>query len=160
MTDELKRSFQLRITQANRTQLTVILYEMLLAYADDVENVLKSEPFVSDDFKRSLNNVAGCIRELKASLNLDIELSGTLLSIYEYIRGELEKCELKRNAEYLDNIRKTIVPLKNAFETISSRDESGSLMENTQQVVAGYTYGPSSVNETVTDQGANRGFFV
>lgn len=160
MTDESKKSFQLRITQANRTELTVILYEMLLTYADDVTQILTGDNFDADSFKKALNGVSGCVRQLQNSLNFDIELSGTLMSIYEYVRSELEKCQLKRDLECIDNIRKTIVPLKDAFAQIAKEDKSESLMENTQQVVAGYTYGPSSVNETVSDQGANRGFFV
>lgn len=159
MTDELKKSYQLRITQANKTELIVILYEMLLSFADDAEEALKND-FNRDDFKKASNGIAGCIRELKSSLNFDIELSGSLYSLYDYVSGELEKCELKRDITFLDNIRKTIVPLKDAFAQIAKQDDSEPLMENTQQVVAGYTYGPSSVNEAVNDQGANRGFFA
>ena len=35
MTTEKKQMFTRRITQANKTQLTVIVYEMLLAYLED-----------------------------------------------------------------------------------------------------------------------------
>ena len=35
MTKELKQQFTLKITQANKTQLIVILYEMLLIYLEE-----------------------------------------------------------------------------------------------------------------------------
>ena len=35
MTKELKQEYTLKITQANKTQLVVILYEMLLTYLED-----------------------------------------------------------------------------------------------------------------------------
>ena len=37
MTKECKQQFTLRITQANKTELIVILYEMLLAYTQDAK---------------------------------------------------------------------------------------------------------------------------
>ena len=43
MRKEDKQQFTLRITQANPTELVVILYEMLLCYLEDAENALQSE---------------------------------------------------------------------------------------------------------------------
>ena len=37
MTKECKQQFTLRITQANPTQMIVILYEMLLCYLDEAK---------------------------------------------------------------------------------------------------------------------------
>ena len=37
MTNELKKEYTLRISQANKTQLVVILYEMLLIYVDEAK---------------------------------------------------------------------------------------------------------------------------
>ena len=41
MTKELKQQYTLKITQANKTQLVVILYEMLLIY---LEEAVSTEP--------------------------------------------------------------------------------------------------------------------
>ena len=37
MTREMKQEFTLRITQANKTQLITILYEMVLLYIDEAQ---------------------------------------------------------------------------------------------------------------------------
>ncbi len=37
MTKELKQEYTLRISQANKTQMVVLIYEMLLTYLDDVK---------------------------------------------------------------------------------------------------------------------------
>ena len=37
MTKEMKQIFTRRITQANRTQLVVVVYDMLLTYLDDAK---------------------------------------------------------------------------------------------------------------------------
>ena len=42
MTDDLKQAFTLRISQANKSQMVVILYEMLLAYVQDAEVAIKA----------------------------------------------------------------------------------------------------------------------
>ena len=40
MTRELKQEYTLRITQANKTQLITILYEMALLYVDEAKAAL------------------------------------------------------------------------------------------------------------------------
>ena len=43
MTKELKQEFTLRITQANKTQLITILYEMVLLYIEEAKEALDAE---------------------------------------------------------------------------------------------------------------------
>ena len=38
MTKEMKQQFTLKITRANKSQLVVILYEMLLTYLDEAQS--------------------------------------------------------------------------------------------------------------------------
>ena len=45
MTKECKQQFTLRITQANATQMVVILYEMTLQYLADAEQAAKMRSF-------------------------------------------------------------------------------------------------------------------
>ena len=46
MTKECKQQFTLRITQANATQLVVILYEMTLQYLADAEQAAEDAQFL------------------------------------------------------------------------------------------------------------------
>ena len=43
MTDNLKQEFTRRISVANSTELIVVLYDMVLSYADDAEEALKTD---------------------------------------------------------------------------------------------------------------------
>ena len=63
MTKECKQQFTLRITQANSTQLIVILYEMTLQYLADGEQA-------ADDagLAEAVHRARGCIKELLNSL--------------------------------------------------------------------------------------------
>ena len=62
MTRELKQEFTLKISQANKTELAVILYEMLLAYLEE-ELIPLMEPYhyhVAVDPTALVLGLAGC----------------------------------------------------------------------------------------------------
>lgn len=64
MTKECKQQFTLRITQANSTQLIVILYEMTLQYLADGEQAVDDAGLVE-----AVHRARGCIKELLNSLH-------------------------------------------------------------------------------------------
>ena len=66
MTKELKQEYTLRITQANKTQLAVILYEMTITYLEEASRAYDEGDTAS--FKDSIRKARGCIKELIASL--------------------------------------------------------------------------------------------
>lgn len=158
MTKECKQQFTLRITQASKTDLIVILYEMILIYLEDAEKALAKEKVV--EFRESLRKARGCLGELLASLNLDYELAARLLSLYLFCNRELTKADIRKDAEPLTYIRNVISQLKDAYQEIAKQDTSGPVMQNSQTVYAGLTYGKNSLSEELADQGANRGFRV
>lgn len=170
MTRECKQQFTLRITQANKTELIVILYEMLLIYLDEAEEALagavaaKAEAEETlykkkiAEFRETLRKARGCIGELLASLNLDYELAVRLLSLYLYCNRELTKADIRKEKEPLTHIRGVIEKLLGAYRELAGQDDSGPVMQNSQMVYAGLTYGKNKLSENMTDQGANRGF--
>lgn len=156
MTKECRQQFTLRITQANKTELIVILYEMILTYLDDAERALEAGEIA--DFRDSLRKVRGCIGELTASLNLDYELAARLLSLYLYCNREVIKADARKDVEPLVHIRTVVEKLRTAYEELAKQDTTGPVMQNSQTVYAGLTYGKNSLSEDMADQGANRGF--
>ncbi|MGN1148523.1 MAG: flagellar protein FliS [Lachnospiraceae bacterium] len=156
MTKECKQQFTLRITQANKTELIVILYEMVLSYLEDAEIALEKAEIA--EFREALRKVRGCFGELIASLNLDYELAARLLSLYLFCNRELTKADIRKEKEPLAHIRSVISKLLTAYRELAEQDTSGPVMQNSQTVYAGLTYGKNSLSEDMTDQGANRGF--
>ena len=63
MTKECKQQFTLRITQANATQLVVILYEMTLQYLTDGEQAADDAELLE-----AVRRARGCINELLNSI--------------------------------------------------------------------------------------------
>ncbi len=158
MTRELKQQYTRKITQANKTQLVVILYEMLLVYIGEAEEAYKSED--RGGFRGGIRKAEGCLRELMASLHFEYEPAMNLLQLYLYANRELAKADIRNSVEELQHVKMIMQKLHDAYEKLSEQDTSGPVMANTQTVYAGLTYGKSSLTESLADQGGNRGFRV
>lgn len=154
MTDERKREYTMRISQANSSKLIVILYEML-------EDYIQEAMEAADDraaFRDALRKAKGCIRELADSLNMQYEVAGNLYQLYRYVHRQLVAADVQNRKEPLTSCMAVIGSLHEAYEEISRSDESEPLLDNTQTVYAGLTYGRDDVNENLSYQGVNRGF--
>lgn len=158
MTRELKQEYTLRITQANKTQLITILYEMVLIYIDEAEAALSEDDRA--EYKSAIRKIRGCMNELTASLNLEYDLAQNLLQLYLYVNRELVQASVHNEKENLEHIRLVIGELQKAYKKIENQDVSGPVMGNTQTVYAGLTYGRNTLTENITDPAPNRGFCV
>ncbi|MDE6983481.1 MAG: flagellar protein FliS [Lachnospiraceae bacterium] len=158
MTREMKQIFTRRITQANRTQLIVILYDMILTYMKDA--AAAQEIGCETEFKKDMQCARNCISELRVSLDFNYDLSRTLFAIYAFADRELARDMRGISAEELALIAGMFQKLRDAYHTISKDDQSQPLMENAQDVYAGYTYGRTDVNESLGKYGVNRGYCV
>lgn len=158
MTDELKKEFTLKITQANSTELIVILYDMILVYIEETREAFEKTD--EEDYMQSLRKIRNCIGELMESLNLDYEMARNMYSLYVFFLKEIVKAETKKEKfAYLENIKPMIESLRNAYNQVASENKSGPVMKNTQTVYAGLTYGKKDVNVNL-EQLSNRGFRI
>lgn len=158
MTKELKQQFTLKITQANKTQLVVILYEMLLAYVEEAEDAYEKED--RDGFREGIRKARGCLNELMTSLHFEYEPAMNLLQLYLYANRELARADIKNSVDELGHVKNVMKKLHEAYEEISRQDTSKPVMSNAQTVYAGLTYGKNTLTESLADQGSNRGFRV
>ena len=158
MTKELKQEYTFRITQANKTQLITILYEMVLLYIDEAQEALDGDN--RTDYKMSVRKIQGCMNELLDSLHLEYDLAQRLLQLYLYINRELAQALIHYNMEPLEHVRMIIGELQKTYKKIEDQDQSGPVMGNSQTVYAGLTYGRNTLTENIADPAANRGFCV
>lgn len=156
MTDELKKEFTLRITQANSTELIVILYDMILVYIKEAGEFWNKSN--KKDYLHSLRKIRNCIGELMESLNLDYKMARDMYSLYVFFLKEIVKAEVKQEGyAYLEGVKPMIESLRNAYNQVALENKSGPIMQNTQTVYAGLTYGRKDVNVNL-EQLSNRGF--
>ena len=158
MTTEKKQMFTRRITQANKTQLTVIVYEMLLAYLEDARAA--HDAGQTEELVQNIDLARACIGQLRSSLDFQYELAGNLFSLYCYASEGLARDMFSLKVDNLDTIEMIFTKLRDAYQQISSQDQSGPLMENIQSVYAGLTYGRTDLNESLVNYDAKRGFLV
>lgn len=151
MQDTLKKDFTLRIAQANRSQLTVIIYEICLSYL--------KEAIAGTDRAENIARARACVDELKGSLNFEYELSAQLLHLYIHVNKLLATAAAGGRTEPLKEAEAVLNKLHDAFGKVSESDDSPQLVHNAQEVYAGYTYGKNDVNVNV---GGNekRGFLA
>ena len=158
MTREKKQEFTLRITQANKTGLVVILYDMTLTFLEDA--VMEFDKGNIMEYKRNIDGAKKCLDELLASLHLGYDISESLRGLYYFYKRELTSGAVQQKKEFLLPVIEMIKELKESYEKVASQDSSLPLMKNTQTVYAGLTYGKRSLNVNLADQGINRGFRV
>lgn len=158
MTREQKQEFTLKISQANSTQLVVILYDMLLCYLQDGRDAL--EKGEEKEFQEAVRKARGCLGELMNSLNLKYEPAPALLGLCGFCVRKLTAAGLKKSAEPLSEAERVIRPLRDAYEQIAGHNSAGPVMNNSQAVYAGLTYGRNTLTENMADQGANRGVYA
>lgn len=158
MTSELKQEFTLRISQANSTDLVVILYEMLLQYLEEGKAAIEQQNM--QELAESINRARGCVNELLASVNPEYEIGLNLSKLYFYCIRRLANCQYSKQEASLEDIKRVIEPLCGAYRELAKQNTSGPVMGNSQSVYAGLTYGRNALTENLSDSGSNRGMFA
>ncbi|MBQ9122737.1 MAG: flagellar protein FliS [Lachnospiraceae bacterium] len=158
MTREKKQELTLRITQANKTELIEILYEMVLCYLEEGMDAHKEGN--RSLFREAIRKTRGCFNELLSSLNFEYELANCFSQLYLYCIKELALADVKNQTEHLLHIQKVVKQLKDAYVELAKQDTSAPVMQNSQTVYAGLTYGRGELTENMADQGSNRGYLV
>ncbi len=159
MKKEAIQVFATRVTQASKSELIVILYEMILTEIKEAKDA-----YVTDDlatFDKELKRAQRYITELTAVLDYSYAISYDLLSLYLYVNKRIITAIIKRNPVSLDSAESVLHKLLIGFEDVSKKDTSGPMMRNTQQLYAGLTYGKGKLNETYIDpNNRSRGFIA
>lgn len=159
MKKERIQSFAARVTQASRSELTVILYEMVITELDEAKEAHSSGDM--DSFVKELKKAQKYVNELMATLDYRHAMSYDLLSLYLFASKGIVTAIMKKDPKELIGVESIMNKLLVGFEGVSKEDKSGPMMRNTQQLYAGLTYGKGTLNETFIDPNSNsRGFIA
>ena len=169
MTKEKMQQYTFRISNANSTEMVVIIYEILLDYVAEAKTLAEAED--ASGVKEACRKAKSCYQELLQSLDLAYEPAKTLEKLYWQGIRLLAKAQFQMTLTYRPNrveetkqlllqVEQMIVPIKDAYSKIANQNQNGPVMKNSQMVIAGLTYGKNSLTENMTDQGMNRGMLV
>ena len=160
MDKEKIERYSFKVTQANRTQLVVIVYDIIM---DDLRTA--KEAYADhriDDFVRTIKHGQKFLIELMRTLDCQYQISLDIMSLYLYINKKIIQAMIQRKPDALEGLEDILLKLRSSFDIISRTDYSGPVMQNTEQVYAGLTYHKGNLNEAYLDAGnqIKRGFTV
>lgn len=149
MDREKQKVYTARVAQANRSELVVIMYELILDSVDTA--VLYYQEGNKEEAAQEMKRAQGLLQELRGSLDFQYHLALRLRELYRYINEQYVATLVKQTPVHLDTCQKMIRRLLDSFEEVAKQDTSPPVMENSQQVYAGLTYGKDSLNEVLVD---------
>jgi len=158
MDQERKREFADRMIRSNRSELVVILYEVIFAYFDDVRKDFSEENW--EEAKIDLDNAERVIRRLMDDLNFNYPISKQFFSLYHFSLKELAKIRIKKNIDPLPYVEQILRNLYSSFVQVAKDDHSPALMKNVEQVTVGLTYDKNNIKEIYADLAGKRGYYA
>lgn len=157
MDKEKLQEFATRVSQANRSELVVVIYEATLASIEEGRKYLVDDHI--DEARNEIERAKGMLTELMRSLEMEYTVSHYLRQLYIYSYQELCQGIALRKPELFDHAANVLNGLLPAFQEVAAQDDSEAVMENAQSIYAGLTYGRGSLNETIgVGVSPNRGF--
>lgn len=159
MNKEMIQGFTARVTQATRSELIVILYEMALTEIEEARKAYDLTDLAL--FDKGLKKSQKYINELIVALDYNYAMSLDLLSLYLYINKCIINAIIKKKPDTLEGAVGVLKKLLVGFEGVSKVDKTGPVMRNTHQIYAGLTYGKGKLNEIDIDpNNGSRGFIA
>ena len=157
MTHEKKQEYTLRITQANPSALVVINYEIFFDLIQEAKEYMSKDE--KKDAALSLDKARQALNMLIDSLNMDQDPAPAIYQVYLYVSAMLGRTRGSMKPELMDDPIRLMRSLYETYKADSAGDDSSPVMDNSQKVYAGLTYGKGILSEDMS-QDASRGFFV
>ena len=154
---EKLRIYTARITQANRSELVVITYDLIIDSIESAKESLAKADILN--YERELKRVQKLLNELMGSLDYRFPISKDLFQLYSFCHRRVVSAFFKKDAEFLLVVTSVIGKLRVGFEGVAKEDNSRPVMANTQKLYAGLTYGRNALDEVfLSANEASRGF--
>ena len=139
MKAESVKIYTRRITSANKSEIIVIIYDII------EENLALAKKALAEGdretYRNEIKQAISFVKELLVSLDMNYEVSKNLASLYIYVMKCLNFALVSGKKEEIEAAEKVLRKLGDSFREVAKTDESKPVMENTQRVYAGITYG-------------------
>ena len=139
MKAESVKIFTRRITSANKSEIIVIIYDII------EENLALAKKALAEGdretYRNEIKQAISFVKELLVSLDMNYEVSKNLAILYIYVSRCLNFALVSGKKEEIEAAEKVLRKLGDSFREVAKTDESKPVMENPQRVYAGITYG-------------------
>lgn len=150
--------FTRRLSLCNRGEMIVIIYDIYFAHIADAKSAFADG--VHEQFKDAIHKAQRVLTRLIEDLNFTYAISMDLYRLYVYARNELSRALYENRMDGVEAADSVMKGLYTGFAEAAKQDDSAPLMQNTQQVYAGMTYGRGSLTENLAESNYNRGFLA
>ena len=157
MEKRLKQDFTRRLSQCNKGELIVIMYDIVFAYLEEAKEEHHKNNY--EAYKTAIRKANASIEELINALDFSYDISKQLYTLYVYSKRALAKAIYQNKTDGIIEAENVLRRLYSSFKEAAKADTSGPLMRNTQKVYAGITYGKNDLNESYSNN-TQRGFLV
>lgn len=154
MTKESIKAYTARIAQATKTELVVIMYEIILEDIKEAKSAWETSDM--EKYRKDLKHSSSFVYELMRTLDYNYPIAFQLMSLYIYTNKCIIRAIHEKNPELLEGAKLVIDKLCAGFQGICKEDLSGPVMKNTPKLYAGLTYSKGALNEIDIDPGLNR----
>ncbi len=157
MTKDKIQTYTLRISQANRSEMVVILFDLFDEYITDAMTAYSEDNH--EAFRENVGYANKVVTDLMNALNMSYKEAASLLEIYGFVSRHISLAVIKRDVTNLAQAKSLMDRLKAVFEEGAKQNTDGPMMKNSETVFAGLTYGRRAVMDSLTTE-VNRGFKV
>lgn len=145
MTREQIQTYTRRVSQANVSGLAVILYDMTIDYLEEGRKHYEEES--PGRFELCMKQAQSALQELMGMSRVQSQTGVDLMQLYLFIDRQILMSIVKQMPVNVEECIGYLKRLRTSFQVISEQDQDAPLMERTQQVYAGLTYGKGCLNE-------------
>ncbi|MDO5155640.1 MAG: flagellar protein FliS [Eubacteriales bacterium] len=145
MTIEEMNTYKMRISQAGIAELTLIMLEMEMQWTQEACDAYENN--MLDEFLDCVNKAQSTQIELMNVLNLENTVSVDVYSVFVYINKMLIQSEIKQEPQDLMRCVGMLRKFYDSLQKIAKTDTAGPVMEKSEKVYAGLTYGAGGLVE-------------
>ena len=157
MKNELKQELTRRLCECNNGGLVLVMYDIYFGFSEDVKAALASNDRAA--LKKAVADVQAALDELIGALDFKYPLAGQLYPLYSYCKRLFSTVLYSLDVSVENEADSIMKKLRISFEPAAADDKSAPLMDTTQKVYAGMTYGRGRLTESFINDD-NRGFLA
>jgi flagellar protein FliS len=146
MTAEQMNVYKMRISQAGIAELTLIMLEIEMQWIKEAVEAYKEQK--EELYLDSLKKAQSTQIELMNVMNMRNSVAVDVYSVFVYINKMLIESTIKRKPMDLERCVGMLEKFYKSFSAIAGTDNGGPVMEQSEKIYAGLTYGAGGLVES------------
>lgn len=148
MTEEQMDTYKMRIAQAGIAEMTTIMLEMEMQWIQDASAAYTEKKL--EEFERCVDKAQSVQVELMNVMNMENPVAVDVYSVFVYINKQLIRAKIKRRPLEFERLVAMLEKYHAGFGELIKTDQGGPVMQLSEKVYAGLTYGAGGLVESST----------